>query len=61
MADRPAAAAARIGRRAVFALSVLSTLALAGCGEPAPDPTMTRTDAEADQLRERLRTGQGAS
>lgn len=58
----PAAArTARSGRRAVLALAVLSTLALAGCGEPALDPSVTRTDAQADQLRERLRTVQAAS
>jgi hypothetical protein len=45
----------------VCALAMLSVLAIAGCGEPAPDPTATRTDDQADMLRERLRTGQGAS
>lgn len=48
-------------RRMVCALAMLSVLAIAGCGQPAPDPTMTRTDDQADMLRERLRTGQGAS
>lgn len=48
-------------RRMVCALAVLSVLAIAGCGEPAPDRTVTRTDEQADTLRERLRTGQGAS
>ena len=48
-------------RRVVCALALLSVLAIAGCGEPAPDPTATRTDDQADMLRERLRTGQGAS
>jgi hypothetical protein len=48
-------------RRMVCALAILSVLAIAGCGEPAPDPTVTRTDNQADMLRERLRTGQGAS
>jgi hypothetical protein len=45
----------------VCALAMLSVLAIAGCGQPAPDPTATRTDDQADVLRERLRTGQGAS
>jgi hypothetical protein len=48
-------------KRMVCALAMLSVLAIAGCGEPAPDPTVTRTDNQADMLRERLRTGQGAS
>lgn len=48
-------------RRMLCALAMLSVLAIAGCGEPAPDPTVTRTDDQADVLRERLRTGQGAS
>jgi hypothetical protein len=48
-------------RRLLCALAMLSVLAIAGCGEPALDPTVTRTDDQADMLRERLRTGQGAS
>lgn len=48
-------------RRLACALAMLSVLAIAGCGEPAPDPTVTRSDNQADMLRERLRTGQGAS
>ncbi len=48
-------------RRMAAAALALSTLALAGCGDPAPDPTAKRTDVQAEQLRERLRTGQGAT
>ena len=54
----------RIGpamRLPLLALMMLVTIGIAGCGEPAHDPTVSRTDAQADQLRERLRTGQGAS
>ena len=47
--------------RLVAAVLVLGSLALAGCGDPAPDPTATRSERQADQLRERLRSGQGAS
>lgn len=50
-----------VTRRLACALAMLSVLAIAGCGEPAPDPTVTRSDNQADMLRERLRTGQGAS
>lgn len=46
------------GNRTLAVLTVLGTLALAGCGESSVDPTATRTDAQADQLRTRLHNGQ---
>jgi len=48
-------------RRALLAALVLATLTLTGCGDPAPDPTASRSDSQAEQLRDRLRQVQGAN
>ena len=48
-------------RRALLAALALATLALSGCGDPAPDPTATRSESQAHQLRDRLQRVQGAS
>jgi hypothetical protein len=48
-------------KRTLVAASVLCALSVAGCGDPVPDPTASRSDAQAAQLRERLRSGQGAN
>lgn len=48
-------------RRALIAALAFATLLLAGCGDPAPDPTATRSESQAEQLRDRLQRVQGAS
>ncbi len=48
-------------RRALLAALALATLSLSGCGDPAPDPTVTRSEGQAHQLRDRLQRVQGAS
>jgi len=47
-------------RRLLAGLAVLGALALSGCGDSPVDPSATRSDAQADQLRDRLIHGQGA-
>lgn len=49
------------GKRALLALLGATTLLLGGCGDPAPDTTVTRSEQQADQLRDRLQRVQGAS
>jgi hypothetical protein len=49
------------GRRALLAMLGAATLLLVGCGEPAPDTTVTRSEQQAEQLRDRLQRVQGAS
>jgi len=46
--------------RILAGLAVLGTLSLTGCGDPPVDPTASRSDGQAEQLRERLRRGQGS-
>jgi len=48
-------------KRALLATLALATLGLAGCGDPAPDPTASRSETQAAQLRDRLQRVQGAS
>jgi outer membrane biogenesis lipoprotein LolB len=48
-------------RRVLLALLGTATLLLGGCGDPATDATVTRSEQQAEQLRERLRRVQGAS
>lgn len=47
--------------RTLTAVCALSVLAIAGCGEVPEDPTVTRSKSQAEQLRDRLRHGQGAT
>jgi len=48
-------------RRAVLAVAALSVLVVSGCGEVPEDATAKRSDMQAEQLRERLLRGQGAT
>ena len=42
----------------LLALLAVMTLGLAGCGDVPPDPGASRAEAQSEQLRNRLRSGQ---
>lgn len=46
-------------RHALAALLLLAMM-LTACGNPPPDPTVSRSDAAAEQLRDRMQTVQAA-
>lgn len=56
-----AGATAKVLKGLLLAALAACTVALAGCGGSEWDPATERSDAQAEELRERLRTGQGAT